>query len=90
MRLTVTTPLSVSVEAPGVVHLRAEDQTGAFGILPGHADFLTALSISVATWRDAKGTEHHVAIRGGMLQVEGGHTITIAAREAVASDELHP
>lgn len=89
MRLTVTTPLSVSVEAPGVVHLRAEDQTGAFGILPGHADFLTALSISVATWRDAEGAEHHVAVRGGMLQVDGGETITIATREAIASDDLH-
>ncbi len=89
MRLTVTTPLSVAVDAGDVVHLRAEDKTGAFGILSGHADFLTALAISVATWRDAKGTEHHVAVRGGMLQVEGGQTITIATREAIASDDLH-
>ena len=33
-------------------HLRAEDDTGAFGILPGHADFLTVLAVSVVTWRD--------------------------------------
>ena len=89
MRLTVTTPLSMIAEAGDVVHLRAEDQTGAFGILPGHADFLTVLALSVATWRDAKGAEHHVAVRGGMLQVDGGQTITIATREAVASDDLH-
>ncbi|MGO9483570.1 MAG: F0F1 ATP synthase subunit epsilon [Rhodomicrobium sp.] len=89
MRLVVTTPLSVVVEAGDVVHLRSEDQTGAFGILPGHADFLTALAISVATWRDATGVEHHLAVRGGMLQVEGGQTITIATREAIAGDDLH-
>ncbi len=88
MKLTVTTPLAIIAEASDVTHLRAEDETGAFGILPGHADFLTALNLSVATWRDKKGGEHHVAVRGGMLQVRHGETITIAAREAVASDDL--
>lgn len=88
MRLTVTTPLAVIVEAGGIAHLRAEDETGAFGILRGHADFLTALAISVASWRDKEGAEHHVALRGGMLQVRDGRTITIATREAVAGDDL--
>ncbi|MGA7326658.1 MAG: F0F1 ATP synthase subunit epsilon [Rhodomicrobium sp.] len=89
MRLTVTTPLSIATESDGVAHLRAEDETGAFGILPGHADFLTALSVSVVTWRDRNGAEHHVAVRGGMLQVRDGKTIAIATREAIASDDLY-
>jgi F-type H+-transporting ATPase subunit epsilon len=89
MKLTVTTPLAVAAEVSGVTYLRAEDETGAFGILPGHADFLTVLSVSVATWRDRQGAEHHVAVRGGMLQVRDGKTITIATREAIASDDLH-
>ena len=55
----VATPLAIIAEADDVAHLRAEDETGAFGILPGHADFLTALSISVASWRDRTGAEHH-------------------------------
>jgi F-type H+-transporting ATPase subunit epsilon len=88
MKLAVTTPLAIIVDASDIAHLRAEDETGAFGILPGHADFLTALSISVATWRDGTGGEHHVAVRGGMLQVLGGDTITIATREAIVSDDL--
>ncbi len=88
MKLLVTTPLAIAVDASDVAHLRAEDETGAFGILPGHADFLTALSISVATWRDRAGREHHVAVRGGMLHVLGGDKITIATREAVVSDDL--
>jgi F-type H+-transporting ATPase subunit epsilon len=96
VRLTVTTPLAIVVEADDVAPLRAEDETGAFGILPGHADFLTAPAVSVASWRDDRGAEHHVAVRGGMLEVRGGmlevrggDTIAIASPEAVTGDDLH-
>jgi F-type H+-transporting ATPase subunit epsilon len=88
VKLTVTTPLAIIIEAGDVAHLRAEDETGGFGILSGHADFLTALAVSVASWRDRHGMEHHVAVRGGMLEVRGGQTIAIATPEAVASDDL--
>jgi F-type H+-transporting ATPase subunit epsilon len=88
MRLTVTTPLAIVAKAEDVAHLRAEDATGAFGILPGHADFLTALVASVVSWRDRGGGEHHLAVRGGMLEVRGGSAITIATREAIADDDL--
>jgi F-type H+-transporting ATPase subunit epsilon len=89
VRLTVTTPLAILVEASDVAHLRAEDETGAFGILPGHADFLTVLAVSVASWRDDRGAEHHVALRGGLLEVRGGDAIAIATPEAVSGDDLH-
>lgn len=89
MKLTVATPLAIIAEADDVAHLRAEDETGAFGILPGHADFLTALSLSVVSWRDRRAAEHHLAVRGGMLEVRGGQAISIATREAVADDDLH-
>ena len=89
MRLSISTPLAIIVDADDVAYLRAEDETGAFGILPGHADFLTVLAVSVVTWRDRRGTEHHAAVRDGMLEVRGGNTIVIATREAVCSDDLH-
>jgi F-type H+-transporting ATPase subunit epsilon len=89
MRLSVATPLAIVIEVSDVAHLRAEDDTGAFGILPGHADFLTALAVSVVTWRDESGIEHHVALRGGMLEVRDGDTIAIATPEAVTSEDLH-
>jgi len=88
VKLTVTTPLAIVVDADNVAHLRAEDETGAFGILPSHADFLTALIVSVASWRDDRGAEHHVAVRGGMLEVRGGKAIAIASPEAVTGDDL--
>jgi F-type H+-transporting ATPase subunit epsilon len=89
VRLTVTTPLEIVVEAGDVAHLRAEDETGAFGILSGHADFLTALAVSVVSWRDRRGAEHYIAVRGGMLDVRGGQTIIIATPEAVTGEDLH-
>ena len=89
MRLSVATPLAIVIEVSDVAHLRAEDDTGAFGILLGHADFLTALAVSVVTWRDESGIEHHVALRGGMLEVRDGDTIAIATPEAVTSEDLH-
>jgi F-type H+-transporting ATPase subunit epsilon len=89
VRLTVATPLAIVVDTDNVAHLRAEDETGAFGILPGHADFLTVLAVSVVSWRNDRGTEHHLALRGGMLEVRDGNTIAIATPEAVAGDDLH-
>jgi F-type H+-transporting ATPase subunit epsilon len=89
MRLTISTPLAIVADAHDVAHLRAEDETGAFGILPGHADFLTVLAVSVVSWRDQSGSEHHAAVRGGVLEVRGGEAIAVATREAVRDDDLH-
>jgi F-type H+-transporting ATPase subunit epsilon len=88
MRLTITTPLAILVQTEDAAHVKADDASGAFGILPGHTAFLTALAISVLTWRDSKGREHHVAVRGGVLSVRGGSTVVVAAPEAVADDDL--
>jgi F-type H+-transporting ATPase subunit epsilon len=88
MRLSITTPLAVIFDTEGVTHLRAEDETGAFGILQGHADFLTVLAVSVMSWRDAEGEEHHVAVNGGMLEVGNGNRITVATPEAIPGDDL--
>jgi F-type H+-transporting ATPase subunit epsilon len=88
MRLLVTTPLSVVLDAADVRHVRAEDETGAFGILPGHADFITVLAVSVITWRNHDGEEHHVAVRGGVLTVRDGDLVEVATREAVGEETL--
>lgn len=88
MRLLVTTPVSVVAEVEDVRHVRAEDETGAFGVLPGHADFITVLAVSVVTWRDRGDEEHHIAVRGGVLTVRDGSLVEIATREAVGEDTL--
>lgn len=88
MKLVITTPTAIVVTADNVRHVRAEDSTGAFGIQPGHADFLTALAISLLIWRDGAGGEHYAAVRGGVLRVREGKSVEIATREAVVGDSL--
>lgn len=88
MKLRIATPAAVVVDAADVGYIRAEDATGAFGIQPGHADFVTALAVSVLSYRDASGAERFVAVRGGVLRVSRGAVIEVATREAVVSDSL--
>ncbi|HVA76912.1 MAG TPA: F0F1 ATP synthase subunit epsilon [Candidatus Binataceae bacterium] len=88
MKLVITTPTAIVVSADNVRHVRAEDSTGAFGIQPGHADFLTALAISVLVWRDRSGLEHYAAVRGGVLRVREGKSVEVATREAVLGEGL--
>jgi len=88
MRLTITTPLAIVVEEDDVIVVSAEDDSGGFGILPGHADFLTSLTIGVLSWKGREGTRHYCAVRGGVLSVSTGREVAIATREAVAGDDL--
>ncbi|MGB4829007.1 MAG: F0F1 ATP synthase subunit epsilon [Paracoccaceae bacterium] len=86
MRLRIVTPLSVVVDED-INSLRAEDASGSFGILAGHAPFLTALSISIVSWRRAE-QQRFCALRGGVMTVVEGAIVAIATREAVAGDDL--
>lgn len=88
MKLAIATPTAIVADVEGVVHLRATDASGSFGILPGHADLLTALAVSVVSWRTRDGREAHAAVRGGVLTVGGGVLIRIATREAVTGTDL--
>ncbi len=88
MRLLVTTPLRVIVDADRVTQVRAEDETGAFGIRPGHADFVTVLGVSVMSWLNHDGEEHYIAVRGGVLTVREGSLVEVATRDAVGEDTL--
>jgi F-type H+-transporting ATPase subunit epsilon len=86
MSLQILTPLAVIVDQ-AALSLRAVDASGSFGILPGHADFLTRLALSVVTWTTPDGAAHFCAVRGGALTVRAGN-IAIATREAVRGDDL--
>jgi F-type H+-transporting ATPase subunit epsilon len=84
MRLRIVTPLSILLDQD-IDSLRAEDASGSFGILSHHAPFLTALSISILSWRQGP-TEGFCALRGGVMVV--GKTTQIATPEAVLGDDL--
>jgi len=88
LSLHVTTPVAVAVDETGVVSVRAEDASGGFGILAGHADFLTVLGASILRWRSEGGRWRYCAVRGGILRVSNGDRVEIACREAVPGDDL--
>jgi F-type H+-transporting ATPase subunit epsilon len=88
MRLLITTPAAIVVDDPDVVALRAEDESGGFGILDRHADFLTALTVSVVSWKSRAERQRFCAVRHGVLSVTKGDEVAIATREAIVGDDL--
>jgi F-type H+-transporting ATPase subunit epsilon len=88
MRVLISTPISVVIDEQNVVAVRAEDESGSFGILSGHADFLTVLTVSVVSWHHADDRPQFCAVRRGVLSVTDGHEVAIATREAIVGDDL--
>ena len=88
MRLLITDPTAVVIDDPDIVSVRAEDESGSFGILDGHADFLTALTVSIVSWRRADAARRFCAVRRGVLSVSRGTLVAIATRQALLSDDL--
>lgn len=79
---------SILVDSAGVRSFRGEDPSGNFGLLPGHADFLTVLNVGVLSWRDGADQWRHCAVRRGILTMRRGCELAIATREAVLGDDL--
>lgn len=85
LTLEVATPtrLVVSEIADEVV---APGMLGYFGVLPGHAPFLTTLGVGELMYRQGR-DEHHVAIAGGFAEVRNDKVI-ILADSAEFADEI--
>ena len=88
MRLRIITPCEVVVDEAGVRSLQAEDASGHFGILPGHAPFLTSLALSIVRFERANGSQAYCAVRRGALTVSASGELLIATREAVLGTDL--
>ena len=56
MRLLITAPAVLVADSADVISVRAEDESGSFGILEGHADLLNALLFRMVTTLDAQMT----------------------------------
>jgi F-type H+-transporting ATPase subunit epsilon len=77
------TRLLVSTEVDEVV---APGSEGYFGVLPGHAAFLTTLGAGELTYRHGR-EEEHLAVIGGFAEVTGDRVI-ILAEEAERPEEI--
>lgn len=87
MKLRISDQITILVDTD-VVSVRAEDASGDFGILPGHADFLTALRASIVSWRTTDGASGYCAVRNGILTVSDGTDVAVATREGHVGDDL--
>jgi F-type H+-transporting ATPase subunit epsilon len=76
VRFELATPsrLLVSAEVDEVV---APGSEGYFGVLPGHAPFLTTLAPGEVMYRQDR-QEHYVAVAGGFAEVTGERVIILA------------
>ncbi|WP_347311801.1 F0F1 ATP synthase subunit epsilon [Defluviimonas sp. SAOS-178_SWC] len=88
LTLVISTPLDVIFRADDVYSVRAEDESGGFGILPRHVPMLAVLPACVLRWRRKTGDWSFCALRGGVLKVEGGKEIRVACRQGVLGSDL--
>lgn len=92
--MSMAKQMQVKVRLPGgplfdgeVIQINAVAQDGAFGILPNHIDFVSALVPSVLLLTEPDGPERIFGIDEGLL-VKTGHKVEIAVRRGVESHDL--
>jgi F-type H+-transporting ATPase subunit epsilon len=88
LRLTIVTPAAILIDAGDVCSLRAEEASGGFGVLPGHADLLTVLPPSVVRWTPKDAPTRYCALSGGVMTIAGGDRVAIACRRGTLGDDL--
>jgi F-type H+-transporting ATPase subunit epsilon len=76
LSLEITTPMRLVV-AEQVDEVVAPGIEGYFGVLPGHAPFLTTLGTGVVTYRIGR-EEHQLAVAGGFAEVRNDKVIILA------------
>ncbi len=76
LALEVATPMRLVV-ADQVDEVVAPGSLGYFGVLPGHAPFLTTLGVGELTYRKGR-EEYHLAVAGGFAEVRNDKVIVLA------------
>lgn len=76
LTLEIATPTRLVVSEQ-VDELVAPGIEGYFGVLPGHAPFLTTLGIGELTYRKGR-EEYHLAVAGGFAEVRNDKVIVLA------------
>ncbi|KGF71099.1 ATPase [Hoeflea sp. BAL378] len=86
MQVTLRLPTRTLFDGRAI-ELAAVAQDGAFGMLPNHTDFVTALVPSVLTLTVPGGEELFFGIDEGLL-VKKGHSVDVAIRRGVQGESL--
>lgn len=83
-KLKVVTPAGIL--SRDITHIRLRDQSGFFGIMKGHIDFLTVLVPSLCYYRDENGKEMFLAVDEGIFSVRAG-VATLTSKEIFESED---
>ena len=83
-KLNIVTPAGIF--SRDITHIRLRDQSGFFGIMKGHIDFLTVLVPSLCYYRDENGKEMFLAVDEGIFSVRAGMA-TLTSREVFESGD---
>jgi F-type H+-transporting ATPase subunit epsilon len=83
-RLEIVTPAGIF--SRDITQLRLKDESGFFGIMKGHIDFLTVLVPSLCYYRDENGKEMFLAVDEGIFSVRAG-VATLTSREIFESGD---
>ena len=86
MEVTLRLPTRTLYEGRAV-YIGAVAPNGAFGILPNHIDFVTAIVPSVLTLRLTDGSEKFFGLDEGLL-VKKGHSVGVVALRGVLGEDL--
>jgi F-type H+-transporting ATPase subunit epsilon len=85
-RLQIVTPERVLIDGL-VTSVIAPGSEGQFGVLAGHAPFVTELGIGELRYRDSAGVEQLLAVHGGFFQVSHDEA-TVLADAAERPEEI--
>lgn len=85
MRLKVLLPTRILLDQE-VSRVTAEAHNGAFGILPRHVDFVTALAPGILSF-ETEQQEHFLAVDEGVL-VKREAEVLVSVRDAVQGENL--
>lgn len=83
-KLNIVTPAGIFNR--DITHIRLRDESGYFGIMKGHIDFLTVLVPSLCYYRDENGKEMFLAVDEGIFRVRAG-VATLTSREVFENED---
>ncbi|RQW77682.1 MAG: F0F1 ATP synthase subunit epsilon [Geobacter sp.] len=85
LKLELVTPYK-KILTEEVDEITAVGTLGEFGVLPGHAPFLTALKVGEFSYK-TNNEVHHLAVNWGYFEVEND-TVTVLVETAERADEI--
>jgi F-type H+-transporting ATPase subunit epsilon len=85
MKLEIVTPYSKVIDME-VDEVTATGKLGEFGVLPGHAPFLTSLRIGELVYKN-NGTTEHMALNWGYFEIRDDRIIVLV-ETAERSDDI--